>query len=59
MIKSLNMGTNVHPLQEAAIDINGRVYDSLIRQVDFEVFKESGEDHPIRKIPSGNQKVLR
>jgi len=59
MGKSLNMSTEMHPLQEGATDINGRVYDSLIRQVDFEIFKESGKEHPIRKIPSGNQQMFR
>ena len=48
------MSTNMHPLQEGDIDINREVYGSLIRHVDFEMFKESGKDHPVRKIPSGN-----
>jgi len=58
MGRSMNMSTNVHPLQES-VDINGSVYGSLIGQVNFEVFKESGEDHPVRKIPSGNRQVIR
>jgi len=53
------MSTNMHPLQVGVVDINGRVYGSLIGQVDFEVFKESGKDHPIRKTPSGNHQVIR
>ena len=53
------MSTNMHPLQEGTVDINGRVYNSLITQVDFEMFKESGKDHPIRKIPNGNQQMFK
>ena len=41
------------------VDINGRVYGSLIRQVNFEMFKESSKDHLVRKIPSGNQQMFR
>ena len=53
------MSTNTHPLQEYAIDINRGVYDSLIRYIDFEMFKETGEDHPVWKIPSGNHQMVR
>ena len=50
------MSTNMDPLREGALNINGRVYGSLIGHVDFEVFKESGEDQPIRKILVGISK---
>ena len=60
-LEVLSMSTNacLHPLEESAINIDRESKDFLARKFNFEIFKQTSDDHSEKKIPTQNQEMLR